>query len=121
MPNSMPTAGNPFQASTMLMMPVDCTRKPDWEVVKPSELPPEPDLVNSTTISTGMNAVWMKKFRKKTQTKIIEQEAEDFNKAAERGEDPSRYFQNEVLDPYYQSGSDPSEPPSAGHSLDSFI
>ena len=46
---------------------------------------------------------------------------EEFNRAAERGEDFSRPFRNDVLDPYYQSGSDPSEPPSAGHSLDSFI
>ena len=52
---------------------------------------------------------------------LIEKEKESFNRAAERGEDFSRPNSNEVLDPYYQSGSDPSEPPSAGHSLDSFI
>ena len=39
----------------------------------------------------------------------------------ERGEDFSRSYRNEVMDPYYKSGSDPSEPPSSGNSLDSFI
>jgi len=55
------------------------------------------------------------------QEELIEKEKESFNRAAERGEDFSRSNSNEILDPYYQSGSDPSEPPSAGHSLDSFI
>ena len=50
-----------------------------------------------------------------------EEETEEFNQSAEMAEDPSRPFQNEVLDPYYQTGSHPSTPPSAGHSLDSFV
>jgi hypothetical protein len=58
---------------------------------------------------------------KDLQEEMIQKELESFNTAAERGEDFSRYNSNEVLDPYYQSGSDPSDPPSAGHSLDSFI
>jgi hypothetical protein len=58
---------------------------------------------------------------KDLQDELIEKEKESFNRAAERGEDFSRPNSNEILDPYYQSGSDPSEPPSAGHSLDSFI
>ena len=48
-----------------------------------------------------------------------QEEVDEFNKSAEIAEDPSRSFQNEVLDPYYQSGSHPSNP--LGHSLDSFV
>ena len=101
---------------------IDCTREPDWEVVKPTELPPEPG-----PSQFHNDRYWDERSldreleEKDLQAELIQQEMEDFNKAAERAEDPSRSFQNEVLDPYYQSGSDPSEPPSAGHSLDSFI
>jgi hypothetical protein len=59
--------------------------------------------------------------KKDLQQELIDQEVKAFNRAAERGEDFSRPYRNEVMDPYYQSGSDPSEPPSAGNSLDSFI
>ena len=58
---------------------------------------------------------------KEIHQEIIDEEVKEFNRAARAGEDFSRPFRNDVLDPYYQSGSDPSEPPSAGHSLDSFI
>ena len=101
---------------------IDCTREPDWEVVKPTELPQEPG-----PSQFHNDRYWDERSldreleEKDLQEELIQQEMENFNKAAERAEDPSRSFQNEVLDPYYQSGSDPSEPPSAGHSLDSFI
>ena len=58
---------------------------------------------------------------KDLQQEMIDREIKEFTKAAERGEDFSRPNSNEVLDPYYQTGSDSSEPPSAGNSLDSFI
>ena len=52
---------------------------------------------------------------------MIRRETEEFSKAAEGAEDFGRSNSNELLDPYYQTGSDSSEPPSAGNSLDSFI
>ncbi|HAU58810.1 MAG TPA: hypothetical protein DHU78_07200 [Opitutae bacterium] len=118
-----PQAGNPLPSVDNLDdAGIDCTRKPDWEVVKPTQLPEE----------AGPGQFHNDKFwdersldeelqKKDLQQEIIDREVKEFNKAAERGEDFSRPFRNEVLDPYYQSGSDPSEPPSAGHSLDSFI
>ena len=58
---------------------------------------------------------------KDLQDEMIRRETEDFDRAAETAEDFSRSNSNEVLDPYYQSGSDSSNPPSAGNSLDSFV
>ena len=101
---------------------LDSTREPDWEVVKPTELPPEP-----CPSQFHNDRFWDERSLdrelqdKDLQEEMIQKELESFNTAAERGEDFSRYNSNEVLDPYYQSGSDPSDPPSAGHSLDSFI
>jgi hypothetical protein len=101
---------------------LDSTRAPDWEVVKPTELPAEPG-----PSQFHNDRFWDERSLdreledKDLQQELIDREAEDFNVAAERGEDFSRPNSNEVLDPYYRSGSDPSDPPSAGHSLDSFI
>ena len=101
---------------------LDSTRAPDWEVVKPTELPPEPG-----PSQFHNDRFWDERSLdreledKDLQQELIEREAEAFNVAAERGEDFSRPNSNEILDPYYRSGSDPSDPPSAGHSLDSFI
>ena len=39
---------------------------------------------------------------KDLQEEMIQEEVDEFNKSAEIAEDPSRSFQNEVLDPYYQ-------------------
>lgn len=101
---------------------IDCTREPDWEVVKPTELPPEPG-----PSQFHNDRYWDERSLDREledqdlQEEMIQEEMDEFNKAAEIAEDPSRSFQNEVLDPYYQSGSHPSNPPSAGHSLDSFV
>jgi hypothetical protein len=101
---------------------IDCTREPDWETVKPTALPDEPG-----PSQFHNDRYWDERSldreleEKDLQEKMIREEMEEFNKAAELAEDPSRSFQNEVLDPYYQTGSHPSNPPSAGHSLDSFV
>ena len=101
---------------------IDPTRTPDWEVVKPTELPDEPGPSQFHNDRYWDERSLDKEIQDKDlQNELIEREKESFNRAAERGEDFSRSNSNEILDPYYQSGSDPSEPPSAGHSLDSFI
>ena len=101
---------------------LDSTREPDWEVVKPTQLPPEPGPSQFHNDKFWDERSLERELEEKDlQEQMIERETKDFNTAAERGEDFSRPNSNEILDPYYQSGSDPSEPPSSGHSLDSFI
>lgn len=101
---------------------LDSTRSPDWEVVKPTELPNEPGPSQHHNDRYWDERSLDRELEEKDlQQEMIDREAEDFNVAAERGEDFSRPNSNKLLDPYYVSGSDPSEPPSAGHSLDSFI
>jgi hypothetical protein len=101
---------------------LDSTRAPDWEVVKPTELPTEPGPSQFHNDRFGDERSLDRELEDKDlQQELIDREAEDFNIAAERGEDFSRPNSNEILDPYYRSGSDPSDPPSTGHSLDSFI
>ena len=101
---------------------LDSTRSPDWEVVKPTELPNEPGPSQHHNDRYWDERSLDRELEEKDlQQEMIDREAEDFNVAAERGEDFSRPNSNQLLDPYYVSGSDPAEPPSAGHSLDSFI
>ncbi|MBT5908443.1 MAG: hypothetical protein HOH25_01485, partial [Opitutae bacterium] len=57
---------------------------------------------------------------KDLQEEAIREDSESFDQSAQIAEDFSRANSNEVLDPYYRSGSHPSSPPSAGSSLDSF-
>ena len=118
-----PQAGNPLPSvDNQDDAGIDCTRKPDWEVVKPTNLPP-------TVIPSQLHndKYWDERSldedlqKKDLQKDLVEKEVQAFNRAAERGEDFSRSYRNEVMDPYYKSGSDPSEPPSSGNSLDSFI
>jgi hypothetical protein len=101
---------------------IDSTRNPDWEVVKPTQLPPEPKPNQFHNDRYWEERSLDRELQDKDlQDELIREEMESFNKAAESAEDPSRSNSNEVLDPYYTSGSDSSEPPSAGNSLDSFV
>lgn len=118
-----PQAGEPMESVNNVEDPgIDSTREPDWEVVKPTQLPPEPG-----PSQFHNDRYWEERSLDRElqdvdlQEEQIREEEESFNKAAETAEDPSRSNSNEVLDPYYQSGSDSSEPPSSGNSLDSFI
>lgn len=101
---------------------IDCTREPDWQVVKPDNLPekPEPTQVHNDkywderSLDRELEEVDL-------QEEMIRRELEDFDRAARAGDDPGRPFQNEVLDPYYGGGNPPSEQPGSNNSLDSFI
>lgn len=101
---------------------IDCTREPDWQVVKSDNLPekPEPNQVHNDkywderSLDQQLEEVDL-------QEEMIRKEMEDFDRAARAGDDPGRSFQNEVLDPYYGGGNPPSEPPRSKNSLDSFI
>lgn len=101
---------------------IDCTREPDWQVVKSDELPEKP-----APTQVHNDKYWDERSLdreledKDLQEEMIREEMENFDRAAREGDDPSRPFQNEVLDPYYGGGNPPSERPGSGNSLDSFI
>jgi hypothetical protein len=101
---------------------IDSTREPDWEVVEPSQLPPEPQPSQFHNDRYWEERSLDRELQDKDlQDEMIQRKTEDFDRAAEAAEDFSRSNSNEVLDPYYQSGSDSSNPPSGGNSLDSFV
>lgn len=100
---------------------LDGTRDPDWRVVEDSALPSEPGPGGShnpkyweeNSEDADLQDVDL-------QEKLIREDMESFERAAEPAEDFSRPNNNAVLDPYYRAGDHPSNPPSAGTSLDSF-
>ena len=101
---------------------LDGTREPDWEVVEPTELPhtPQPGEHHNDKY-WDERSLDSELQNKDLQEEIIREEYLEFDQSTEIAKDPSRSYQNDVLDPYYQSGSDSSNPPSAGNSLDSFV
>jgi hypothetical protein len=100
---------------------LDSTRNPDWETLEKSQLPPEP-----TSGQLHKDEYWEERSEdrelqdKDLQEEAIREDIESFDQSAQIAEDFSRANSNEVLDPYYRSGSHPANPPSAGSSLDSF-
>ena len=100
---------------------LDSTRDPDWEVVGETQLPPEP-----TSGNLHKDTYWEERSEDRElqdvdlQEEMIREEMESFDQASEVAEDFSRPNNNELLDPYYRTGSHPSNPPSSGTSLDSF-
>lgn len=100
---------------------VDSTRDPDWEVVGETQLPSEPGSGN-----LHKDAYWEERSEDRElqdidlQEEMIREDMENFDQASEVAEDFSRPNNNELLDPYYRTGSHPSNPPSSGTSLDSF-
>jgi hypothetical protein len=101
---------------------IDCTREPDWQVVKPDNLPekPEPTQVHNDKY-WDERSLDRELEDKDLQEELIREEMENFDRAAREGDDPGRSYQNEVLDPYYGGGNPPSENPGSTNSLDSFI
>lgn len=101
---------------------IDCTREPDWQVVKPDNLPekPQPNQVHNDKY-WDERSLDRKIEDEDLQEEMIRKEMEDFDRAARASDDPGRSFQNEVLDPYYGGGNPPSKQPGSKNSLDSFI
>ena len=101
---------------------IDPTKDPDWAVVKDDRLPPQPGPSQFHNDRYWEERSLDRELQDKDlQEEMIRRETEEFSKAAEGAEDFGRSNSNELLDPYYQTGSDSSDPPSAGNSLDSFI
>ena len=118
-----PQAGNPLPSVDNLDdAGLDCTRKPDWEVVKPTQLPEEPGPSQFHNDKYWDERSLDRKIEDEDlQEEMIRKEMEDFDRAARASDDPGRSFQNEVLDPYYGGGNPPSKQPGSKNSLDSFI
>jgi hypothetical protein len=109
-----PQPGEPMESVDNVEDPgIDSTREPDWEVVKPTQLPPEPG-----PSQFHNDRYWEERSLDRElqdvdlQEEQIRKEMESFDQAAETADDSGRSDSNEVLDPYYQSGSDTSDPPS---------
>jgi len=85
---------------------IDCTRDADSRVVQPDTLPenPQPEQVHN-------DRYWDERsFDRELsddqqRDKEIREEVKDFERAAKENDDAGRPFQNDVLDPYYRSGS----------------
>ena len=110
----IPQPGDPMESVNNVEDPgIDSTREPDWEVVKPTQLPPEPE-----PSQFHNDRYWEERSLdrelddQKLQEKIIREKTEDFNRTAEATDDSGRSDSNELLDPYYQSSSDTAQPPS---------
>ncbi len=101
---------------------IDCTRDPDWKVVKSEKFSetPQPNQVHNDkywdehSLDTQLQ-------KEDLQEKYIREEIESYDRAVNVSHDEGRSFQNEVLDPYHAGGSPPSEPSSGSNSLDSFV
>jgi len=101
---------------------IDCTRDPDWKVVKSENFAetPQPSQVHNDkywderSLDTQLQ-------KEDLQEKYIREEIESFEQAVNISQDEGRSFQNEVLDPYHAGGRPPSEPSSGSNSLDSFV
>ena len=109
-----PQPGEPMESVDNVEDPgIDGTRQPDWEVVKPTQLPPEPGPSQFHNDRYWEERSLDRELQdKELQEKMIRQETESFNRTAETADDSGRSDSNEVLDPYFQSSSDTSDPPS---------
>ena len=89
-----PQAGNPLPSVDNLDdAGLDCTRKPDWEVVKPTQLPEEPG-----PSQFHNDKYWDERSldedlqRKEIHQEIIDEEVKEFNRAAEREKISADHF-----------------------------
>ena len=87
---------------------VDCTREPDWQVVRENDLHdhPKPEQVHN-------DRYWDERSLDREisdqdhQTKLLYDEQYISDRARNEIDEYGRPFKNEVLDPYYQSTIDP--------------
>ena len=101
----------------------DSTRDSSWRVLEGDEFVP---LSSEAAGDLHNEARWedrddgMEQADKTEQQRMIEENERAFLDAAEPSDDQGRPNSNETLDPYYQTGNQPADPPSSGRSLDSF-
>ena len=89
---------------------IDCSRDPDWRVVESDNLPEKP---NPTQVHN--DKYWDERSLDRETSDLSDEEKDlrenrkDFERAARENDDSGRTFQNDVLDPYYRSGSGSAE------------
>ena len=121
-PSAETLAGVPTETVDVLEQAgEDGTRNPDWQVVESEESsgeePKEDELHKDEHWEERGHDRELQE--EDLQEEAIREELESYDKAAEYGEG-ARSNSNALLDPYYESDNQPSDPPSAGRSLDSF-
>ena len=101
----------------------DSTRDPSWRVLEGDEFVP----LSSEAAGDLHNAErWddrdadRQREDQTEQERMIEEEERKHLDASKSADYQGRSNSNETLDPYYQTGNQPSDPPSSGRSLDSF-
>ena len=86
---------------------IDCTREPDWEVIKPTQLPeePEPNKIHNDRYwderSLDQDIV-----EKDLQDEMIEESTFISDREIREADEYGRSEANKVLDPYYNSATD---------------
>ena len=101
----------------------DSTRDPSWRVLEGDEFVPMSseaagDLHNESRWEDRDHDVQREDMSE--QEKMIEEQEREFLDASKPADFQGRPNSNETLDPYYQTGNQPSDPASSGRSLDSF-
>jgi hypothetical protein len=101
----------------------DSTRDPSWRVLEGDEFVPlssesAGDLHNTSRWDDRDPA--KEREAQSEQERMIEEQERKHLDASKSADYQGRYNSNETLDPYYQTGNQPSDPPSSGRSLDSF-
>jgi hypothetical protein len=101
----------------------DSTRDPSWRVLEGDEFVP---LSSEAAGDLHNKSRWedrdpdRKREDLTEQERMIEEEERKHLDASKPADYQGRPNSNETLDPYYQTGNQPSDPPSSGRSLDSF-
>ncbi|MFP6901829.1 MAG: hypothetical protein VCA36_12855 [Opitutales bacterium] len=101
----------------------DSTRDPSWRILEGDEFVP---LSSEAAGDLHNEARWddrdpsLQSEDKTEQERRIEEQERKHLDASKPADYQARPNSNETLDPYYQTGNQPSDPPSSGRSLDSF-
>ena len=101
----------------------DSTRDPSWRVLEGDEFVP---LSSEAAGDLHNESRWDERDADRQredlteQQRMIEEEERKHLDASKSADYQGRPNSNETLDPYYQTGNQPSDPPSSGRSLDSF-
>ena len=88
---------------------VDCTREPHWEVIEHKNLPENPEPTEIHNDKYWDERSLDSEIRQEDyQDSLLNENSEINRRNNEEIDEYGRPFQNEVLDPYYQSTVDPS-------------
>ena len=101
----------------------DSTRDPSWRVLQGNEFVP---MSSEAAGDLHNESHWedrdqdLRREGVSEQERMIEEQEREFLDASKPADYQGRANSNETLDPYYQTGNQPSDPSGSGRSLDSF-